>query len=358
MWYNRYVRELIYSIFNKTTENIPFGRTMNKKFLSVGAIALATMLLSSCVAPNNRVSFNENWHLDTTGSSSANLEEVLRYEVTFEAGSNAENEHRALLYGTGSYVTTLKTVYDEERASFLYRYTTEFTIPVTYDCKASGEIETYTDVVTSEVLFTNAQTGLKPISSTKTYDMHSPAYRNDSPTKLTDCFSYNKYTVTTRYNDDLTGASEMVISILNEEEITNGITETNFKPAKDDYTTVDNEQLLVAIRGIETLSSQKFNVYNSSWKKSLLVGLSVSTSTSDEFELKLGDSEPAKKTISYTPVTMKFDVQDSGSEQTIWVANRTDVLNNTYRNVILYMEMPLYYSYGTLKYTLKEAKFM
>lgn len=327
---------------------------MKKKFLSVGAVALATMLLSSCVAPNNRVSFNENWHLDTTGSSSANLEEVLRYEVTFEAGSNAENEYRALLYGTGSYVTTLKTVYDEERASFLYRYTTELTIPVTYDCKASGEIETYTDVVTSEVLFTNAQTGLKPISSTKTYDMHSPTFNsNNEPTKIEDCFSYYNYTVNVNYNDDLTGVSEQIDHKNNDEK-----TETNFKPAKDDYTTVDNEQLLVAIRGIETLSSQKFNVYNSSWKKSLLVGLSVSTSTSDEFELKLGENEPAKKTVSYTPVTMKFDVQDSGSEQTIWVANRTDVLNNTYRNVILYMEMPLYYSYGTLKYTLKEAKFM
>ena len=352
MWYNSNVRGSFPRFIKENTE-FPLGRSMKKKFLSMGAIALGAMLLTSCVTTNNRVSFNENWHLDTTASSAANLEEVLKYEVAFEKGSNAENEYRAILYGTGEYVTTLKTEYSEEKEAFLYRYTTELKIPVTFECKTSEEMKTYQDVVTSNVLFMNAQSGLKPISSTKTYDMHSPTTMSDSPSKLTDCYTHYNYTVQTDYNDDLTGKSALIDHTKNDEK-----RETNFKSANDDYTTLDNEQLLLAVRGIETLGMQKFSVYTSSWKKSLLVGLSASTSTSDEFELKLGDSAPAKKTIAYTPVTMKFDVQDSGSEQTLWIANRTDVLNNTYRNVILYMQMPLYYSYGSLNYTLKEAKFM
>ena len=177
---------------------------------------------------------------------------------------------------------------------------------------------------------------------------HSPT-TTDNPQSLEACYGTYNYTVSTVYNEDLSGTSKTIDHTKEE----NNESEVNFKPANDKYTTLDNEYLLLAIRGIEKLGSQKFNIYNSSWKTSQLVSLTASSDDSDEFTIN-----ETKRTMSYIPVTIKLDVKNSGSEQTIWVAQTTDITNNVNRNVILYMEMPVYYSYGKFQYTLTSAQYL
>ena len=326
---------------------------MNKKKLSaILSVALGGIMLTSCTNPDYKVKFAENWYLDTTYDIQTSAQETLVYDVNFEPSSNSDTENLAVLYGKGVYTTVLKSEYSETHGGNIYRYSTRLEIPVTFECKASGEIsEKFTDVVTSEVVFTSAMQGLKPISSTKTTESHSPT-TNSSPTKLENCYTYYNYTLDVNYNDDLTGSAVTTNHLQNDEKKT-----YTFEQADDKYSTVDNEQLLLAIRGISKLESQKFNVFNSSWKKSLLVNLTASTSESEEFKFKR-NGEDFTATIKYTPIEIQLAVKNSGSIQKVWVANTTEINNNLHRNVILYMEMPIYYSYGTLQYKLVQADFI
>ncbi len=326
---------------------------MNKKKLcSLASVALGGVLFASCANINYKVKFSENWYLDTTYDIQSNAQETLVYDVHFEPSSNADTEHRAIVYDKGVYTTTLQSEYSEQYGGNIYRYTTRLEIPVTFECKATGEIsEKFTDVVTSEVLFTSAMQGLKPISSTKTSISHSPT-TIDEPTSLEGCYTHYHYTVDVTYDENLNG-SGVLTNHLNDDAKKNYA----FESADEDYTTLDNEQLLLALRGISKLSAQKFSVFNSSWGKSLLVSLTATSSTSDEFTFKR-NGENFKATINYTPVTLQLDVSNSGGAQTVWIANTTELNNNVYRNVILYMEMPVFYSYGSFQYKLSQATFM
>ena len=73
----------------------------------------------------------------------------------------------------------------------------------------------------------------------------------------------------------------------------------------------------------------------------------------DEFLLSINGGEAKKESIPYREVTVGLKETYSGESQTIWIANPSNVSNNTYRNVILKMETPLSYNFGSLIYTLK-----
>lgn len=323
-----------------------------QKLFSIASVAISGILLASCTSMNYKVKFSENWYLDTIYDIQPNAQETLVYDVHFEASANADTAHRAIVYDKGIYTTTLKSEYSEIHGGNIYRYTTRLEIPVTYECKATGEIsEKFTDVVTSEVLFTSAMQGLKPISSTKTAISHSPT-TVDEPTSLQGCYSYYNYTVDVTYDENSNGTG-----VLTNHLKENAKKNYTFESADKDYTTLDNEQLLLAIRGISKISSQKFSVFNSSWGSSLLVSVTAESASSDEFTFKK-NGEDFKATINYTPVTLKLDVSNSGGAQTVWIANTTELNNNVYRNVILYMEMPVFYSYGTFQYKLSQASFI
>ena len=322
------------------------------KVSAILSVALGGIILTACTSPDYKVKFSENWYLDTSYTIRPSVQETLVYDVAFEALSNADTSSRAVIYGKGVYSTTLTSEYSETYGENVYRYTTNLEIPVTFECKTSGEIsEKFTDVVTSEVLFTSAIQGLRPIYSKKTAISHSPT-SVDSPVNLAGCYTYYNYTVEVNYNDDLSGKAVLTNHLKEDTQKT-----YNFTQSDEKYSTLDNEQLLLALRGISNLSSQKFNVFNSSWGKSLLVNITANTSDSDEFTFKR-NGEDYKATIKYTPVELQLGVENSGSTQTVWLANTTELNNNIYRNVILYMEMPVYYSLGTFQYKLTQANFI
>lgn len=350
MWYNIDNR----SISEK--ENV-----MNtKKKTALLASLMSAILFTACTSPSNKVKFSENWYNDTTSDIKANVSETLTYSVGFTALSSSDSQYRGLRYNQGTYTTKLVSVYSEELQTYLYNYSTELSISGEHECKTTGEILNFTDSVTSEVVFTSAMQGLKPISSKKTILSHTPS-TSTAPQTLAECYKKYNYTVETTYDENLNGTSVQTIYYDAKDENTPAeepsVTTTNFTAKDNSYTTLDNEQLLFAIRGISTFSSQKFNVYNNSWKRSQLVGLSAQTETSDEFSLKI-NGEEKKVTIAYTPLTLGIQEKNSGSEQTIWVAKTTERTNNLYRNVILSFTVPVYNAYGSFEYKLVEANFM
>ena len=332
----------------------------SKKKTAVLAGLMSAILFTACTSPSNKVKFSENWYNDTTSDIKANSSETLTYSVGFTAQSNSDTQYRALRYNQGAYTTELVSVYSEELQTYLYRYSTSLSISGEHECKTTGEILNFTDTVTSEVLFTSAMQGLKPISSKKTLLSHTPS-TNSSPMTLAECYAKYNYTVETTYDENLNGTSVQTLYHEAKDENTPAkdptVTTTNFTAKDDSYTTLDNEQLFLAIRGITTFSSQKFNVYNNSWKRSQLVGLTAQSETSDEFTLKI-NGEDKKVTIAYTPITIGIQEKNSGSDQTVWVAKTTDRTNNLYRNVILSFSVPLYSAYGTFEYKLVEANFI
>jgi hypothetical protein len=336
--------------------------TMNtKKKTALFASLMSAILFTACTSPSNKVKFSENWYNDTTTSTvTANVKETLTYSVGFTALSNSDTQYRSLRYNQGTYTTELVSVYSEELQTYVYRYSTDLSISGEHECKTTGEIFNFTDSVTSEVVFTSAMQGLKPISSKKTLLSHTPS-TSTAPQTLAECYKKWNYTIETTYDENLNGTS--VQTIYNEAKDENtpapepSVTTTKFTAKDDSYTTLDNEQLLFAIRGITTFSSQKFNVYNNAWKRSQLVALNTQSETSDEFSLKI-NGEDKKATIAYTPITLRIQEKNSGSDQTVWVAKTTERTNNLYRNVVLSFSIPVYNAYGTFDYKLVEANFI
>lgn len=326
-----------------------------KKLLALGATLMSTMLFASCTSPSKKVKFSENWYLDTTYDIKPGVTETLTYSVSFEAGSAADTTHRALRYNQGTFTTNLTTEYSGTHNAFVYRYSTSLEISGEHECKATAEIQVFTDTVTSEVVFTSAMNGLKPISSTKSIVSHTPTVILE-PTSISECYTKYNYKVETSYDASLNGTS--VQTIFQEGEGKDPlVTTTNFTAKDEDYTTLDNEQLMLALRGMGSYSSQKFNVYNNSWKRSQLVKLEVAAEESEEFSFEM-NGENKKVTLTYIPLSLGIQENDSGAAQTFLIAKTSDRTNNVYRNVVLKCSSPLYNAFGSLEYKLIKANFI
>ncbi|MBE5740453.1 MAG: hypothetical protein E7349_06335 [Clostridiales bacterium] len=319
---------------------------MNRKSIfSCLALLLTTSFLASCVSTNQKVVFSSNWQADNTVQQNT-LTESLEYEVTFEKATSMQKDY-TLDYQNGKYTTTLTTEQLDGRT--IYSYETKLTIDVVYTF--GQESATFNDVVSSLVKFEKADKALRPISSHKEVFSHSP---ENGGTALKDCYRFMNYTVDITYNEDYSG--ETVITAKENEE--NVESKYSFEMDTKKFTCLDNEQLLFALRGMNpTLStSAKFNVY------SPFVQASQSVKTTFEAEKAIDFSftkngVAVKDTIQYYPVSIVLNEKNSGSTQTAWIAKNTNIQSNTYRNVVLKLETPIYYSLGSLVYTLKSANF-
>ena len=325
---------------------------MTKKFLAVFSLAMSAAMLASCSGISKKVKFSENWYKDVTSSIVAGVSEKLVYSVSCKHNEEiTETQYRSMRYGKGSYETELKT--ETLDGEIVYHYTTKLEMPISYKCYTDGKSEDFTDVVTSEVWFKSATSALEPIKSVKSVVSHSPTMDGEF-TSLDVCYNYYNYTVETTYTDGKSG--KCVVTDLTATE--NNVKEVSFSEYNDDYTTVDNEQLLLAVRAMESLSACTLNVFNSSWGTSLPVSVSIGTADSQAFDLTIDGTAYEQKSIRYVPVTIKLDTTNPGSQQDIWVAEKANSTNNANRNVILKIETEIFYSVGTMTYELISADFI
>lgn len=326
-----------------------------KKIRLAGLLLLAPLTLLSACSGGTPLSFTANWYRNTAlgGSVNDTLEE-LTYEVSF---TPAENDSSfSVEYDTGSYTTRLinaNIALSDGSTKEGYIYTTELTISGRY--RLGSEVsEDFSDRVSSSVSFLPVTDGLKPVKSEKEVLSTSPIV--SLPETLEGAIETYHYTYDVSYDAALTTATA-VYTDLNAET---PAPETREYAIDGTTTYLDNEQILFALRGLSLSSVATFRTVNS--VMGIVTEVSTGTSTTGPTSLKESvdftmDGTAVKTEIDAVQVPIIYQSTPSGQQQDLVYAATTDTNNNTYRNVLLRMEVPVLQSLGTLVYRLKEATF-
>ncbi len=326
-----------------------------KKIRLAGLLLLAPLTLLSACSGGTPLSFTANWYRNTAlgGSVNDTLEE-LTYEVSF---TPAENDSSfSVEYDTGTYTTRLinaNIALSDGSTKEGYIYTTELTISGRY--RLGSEVsEDFSDRVSSSVSFLPVTDGLKPVKSEKEVLSTSPIV--SLPETLEGAFETYHYTYDVSYDAALTTATA-VYTDLNAET---PAPETREYAIDGTTTYLDNEQILFALRGLSLSSVATFRTVNS--VMGIVTEVSTGTSTTGPTSLKESvdftmDGTAVKTEIDAVQVPIIYQSTPSGQQQDLVYAATTDTNNNTYRNVLLRMEVPVLQSLGTLVYRLKEAAF-
>lgn len=325
-----------------------------KKIRLAGLLLLAPLTLLSACSGGTPLSFTANWYRNTAlgGSVNDTLEE-LTYEVSF---TPAENDSSfSVEYDTGTYTTRLinaNIALSDGSTKEGYIYTTELTISGRY--RLGSEVsEDFSDRVSSSVSFLPVTDGLKPVKSEKEVLSTSPIV--SLPETLEGAIETYHYTYDVSYDAALTTATA-VYTDLNAET---PAPETREYAIDGTTTYLDNEQILFALRGLSLSSVATFRTVNS--VMGIVTEVSTGTSTTGPTSLKESvdftmDGTAVKTEIDAVQVPIIYQSTPSGQQQDLVYAATTDT-NNTYRNVLLRMEVPVLQSLGTLVYRLKEAAF-
>ena len=316
-----------------------------KSILSISALMLGASMLTACSSTNNKVSFRDYWYHDADIPTTPT--EVLTYDVAFEKGAGLSDKNFEVDYSNGVYVTSFSKT--TENGKEFYRLQSALTIDVTYTY--NGENVTFTDVVYSCADF-EKNVSLTPIQSHKEIVSHSPmrtAYSLDTT------YSTVNYVVDVVYNG--AGGTAVVDNLEDDKPAA----ERTFKlDDADEYTYLDNEQLLFALRGIDATqtSSPIFLVYSPFSQTAQKIQASYGSKVSGEkFTFKQNGEDTAKdRNFDYYNVTLALQQENSGTSQTLKIATNSNSKNNLSRNLILEMEVPLSYNLGALTYTLNSAQ--
>lgn len=313
----------------------------SKKLISCLALTLCATTLTACMKMDKHVSFSYYWYQDADIPTSS--AETLVYDVHFKQSSGISQNFTVDYKGT---MTTVLSKADEDK----FRYESNLVMDVTYTL--NGEQTTLQDTVYSWVEFKNDK-ALSPIASHKEIVNHSPV--NATVDALDKCYVKYAYTLDTTYADDLSSGSTKLVN--NETEDA----KNNTFELENKLTVIDNELLLLALRGINpaTYPNPSFAVYAPFTNAVQTVKASFSTKEEGtEFTFKKDlEEEKKSRVINYRAATLSIDDKNPGQSQTAWIAETSDFKSNTYRNVILRLETPISYNLGTLVYELSSAEF-
>ena len=314
----------------------------SKKILSIVAAALSACIFSSCSAASAQVTFKDYWFFNPNTTPDTVLEE-LTYKVKFEKSSSNGDEYE-LSYNTGTYTTKLTS--QEIEGQKYYVYETKLTISGQY--VYDTQIKDFDDEVTMYAQFMqNAK--LTPVYSRKTIKSHTPT--NNTALSVDSCYSLTDYTVETTYQQDATGGRSTLINNKTEKS-------SEFSFTLDGtYTCVDNEQLLLALRGLGQSSTAKLSVYSPFANQVQTIDVTPNSKEEGvEYKYDNGTQNGFEGVIETIPFTIAINSKNSGASQTIWIAQYNDQ-TNTHRNAILKMQTAVAYNLGTFTYTLTKATF-
>ena len=320
----------------------------HKKLLSLFATLTSAVVLASCTNTNYRVIFSDTWNTDTTNST-PHVSETLKYSVSFETSGGTDAVNYDLEYANGSYEASLVPLSDKSG----YTYTTSLTIDVSYTLGAASA--TFTDQMNSVVIFKSSGNSLQPISSEKTMLCHAPT-NVDNASKLEDCYSEYNYKIETKYEADLSKGTTTITNLAKQE---NNTDTRSFEIEDEKYTYLDNEQLLFALRGVSPSlnSAPNFLVYAPFTAVVQTIKTTFATTTTTTAFTFQKNGVSTTKDIAYREVSVGIDSKMPGATQTLWIAEKTETLNNSNRNVILQIKTPISYNLGTLVYKLIEETY-
>lgn len=314
----------------------------HKTLLAVTSLLLAGTLLASC-SSSNKISFKNYWFKDAEVPQGTT--ETLVYDVAFEEGSGLADDSYALAYTNGTYQTTFSLA--EKDGVKIYRYETQFSIDVTYSY--GSESETFSDYVKSWVEFERSA-NLRPIASHKEYVSHSPV---SGATSVADSYTKYHYSVDTTYASGAQSGQAVVTNLETQ------AAQTDSFEYEDKYTYLDNEQLLLAVRGLyqSASTSNPFYCYDYGKKSVQIVNAAFGSKQEGATFAFSKNGSAYNGVVDYFPLELSLDAENPGATQTLWLAETEDSRDNTFRNVIVKMETPLSYNLGSLVYTLKSAEF-
>ncbi len=337
-----------------------------KAFKIAGALALASVtLLCSCTA-TPQLTISSNWYEDSSVSTIAGSE-TLTYRVTHE--NQPEDSYYGVRYSGGTYVTQLSgataTLSDGTNES-VYLYKTSLTISGEYyynhpDDAENAKTRAFTDNTETEVKFRRTEYDLAPVSSKSTSTISVPSMEGEA--------LYLTYLVEQEITYDVALNSAQVkktTTLLDENGEPTVGDEESPNPVVLEQTLslygsvfLDNDMLLFAMRGFNfgqsALSFTTIDPQNVSVEST-----SVSSATTEEYTLNgvtFGGQLKDGVKLSANAVSVQYDKTFSGSGLKLWYATKSESGKNVYRNVMLRAEKPIFYSMGTLVYTLQTAEF-
>ena len=325
---------------------------MKKKRL-LGLALLAPLALLTGCGGTIKLGFSPNWYYDNTVENTTGKSERLEYDVTFVS---TENEGLRLDYDKGgTFVTELtSTDYAKFGKSLqVYRFHTELHLSGHYSRNGQAG-ETFIDYMISDVWFMKASDELRPIRSEKRVHSTVPA---DGAT--TEWYTSYEFTYTLDYAEDLSSV-DYALNITSPEAQKR---EATGKIDLDyDETYLDNEEIVIAMRGLSSSSSAGGTFVTVDPQTQLPSMVNVSTeaqSMTVSFTLNdNGREETVGSSIDTVQVTCAYTSAQPGPSRRFIYAARSSDEAKKYRNVLLRFEnKQVIYSLGKLTYTLKSATF-
>lgn len=320
----------------------------------ISAVLLGgVMCLTGC--GGSSTTFSANWYKNTSITTSiSGTSETLTYSVSLTEGSNS---HMSVSYGKdSSYTVNLTNTtysYDETSSENAYLLTSSLSVNVTYT--VGEETASYTDVITSKIYFSTADNALRPMYSYKEFSCHSPT--TSAPVSLEEGVKYYHYSFETKYDSALSIASLTYTKLDGDTSSLENYTE-DYKISSD-YTYLDNEELLFAIRGMTISSSASTTVKTLNASRNLMQEIQLTNNGSVEgtYKFDMGEEMPEDGySITANKITVIANDLQSGSSQTAYYAV-ADADSNSYRGVMLSLSGDLPYNLGTINYTLTKAEF-
>lgn len=331
---------------------------MKKKRLACLALVAPVFALAACTSGASNLTLNSNWYRRTGTAISANTREELVYTVRFESSGINNFLSYGDENGEGRYQTVLSTqntVLANGESETCYYLKSELSIPVTFT--VNGESETFTDSVTSEVWFRDVRFELRPVRSVKTVVTHTPF--TSTPETMEDAYVKYDYTHETTYDIDCKNANVKVEYRELSQDGSLQVVPIEQSVALDGSGSYfDNEQILFALRAVPMISSISFRSVNPVKRaQETLSTTKVPESVTEQISFSMNGAEKTEYEIAAYSVVLGYSGSNSGFSQTYTYAALTESSNNTYRNVLLRMDVPVIHSLGTLHYTLSSAQF-
>lgn len=360
-----------------------------KRFLSVVAVLVTSVLLFSACNTTTKLTFTAYWARNKTDP--AKFEETCVYDIVYRSdfnitvGNYSYNftaelpENCEIVYGAGSYTTKTETPVTLPPAATdsnisagedkVYRITMTFELPVSYTFKgetdADNKTYNFTDRITSEVYFKNHANSLSPLYSIKTYDT------TDFRSNIIRRYAYQ---TEVKWNN---GRAQLIIKDL---------TETKTEPTPDDNyrlitvdnsditikykegTVLDNEELLFSVRGMNL--AENFNrtvgIFDTAYKslQNTTVSCIKIEPVTDPWSLKIGTTESnytntstffttiirSNSTYSGTATLCYYQIMNyEGEDETVTAESNA-------RGWLIKMVTKLPNSLGALEYRLKSVE--
>jgi len=337
---------------------------MKKKLRFLGLLALAPLTLLAACTSVPELSVESNWLRYTALKSippvaeTAGVIESLDYTVIHKRYDSMANEPFQVTYSNGKYHTELsaENVTVGDKTEFVYMYRTTLTIDVQFFLNDAPS-EKFTDTMTTETQFYDADSNLKPIRSKQTVESHVPATTPSSaPASLEENQAFVHYHYSNEY--DYTEANKAKIkstNLLSEEP---AVSETTVSTKKGKGSYYDNEQIVFLLRGVDLSSSMSFRSIDPSTKT--VSSLKVSegpTAVQELCNFTLKDGTKVERAIDAYEISLSYNKKNGGSPKKFVYAKKVSSENNTYRNVLLRFEQNVLNSHGTFTYQLTKASF-